>query len=78
MKRIAWWCIKIVCGIAVTFGTLGVVFAAALLFNLLTGRIEAGFHYPPVEVAAGFLVAGLFILVIGLKAPTWLDIDRLL
>ena len=77
-KRVVWWSVKIICGGAVILGTFYSVFSAIELFFLLTGRIVPDFEQPPVSVVSGMLAVSLVLMIVGYKAPKWLDIDRLL
>ena len=77
-NRAVWWSGKIICGSAVILGTFYSVFSAVELYFLLTGRIVPDFEQPSISVVSGMLVFSLILLIVGYKAPKWLDIDRLL
>jgi len=77
MRRVAWWSIKVVCGIAAIYGTFIVAFSSADLFFLLTGRVQPDFRQPGVAFVSSLLAIGLVLMIGGYKAPTWFDIDRL-
>ena len=78
MKRVAWWSIKIVCGVVTLYGTLIFAFSSADLFFLLTGMVYPDYRQPGVAIVSTWLVIGLVLMIGGYKAPTWLNIDRLL
>jgi len=78
MRKVAWWSIKIVCGVATLYGTLIFAFYSADLFFLLTGMVYPDYRQPGVAIVSTWLVIGLVLMIGGYKAPTWFNIDRLL
>lgn len=78
MKRLIWWCVTLVFGIAALIGALLVAYSSVLLFFLLAGRAYPDFESPGVRGASIMLVAGAVHLVFGIMVPKWLDLDQLL
>ncbi len=78
MSRVAWWIIRIICGIAAIFGAVIVGWNSVELFFLVTGKVTVYFVQPSIAALAKALVVGMVLLIGGYKAPKWLDIDRLL
>ena len=78
MKKVAWWIIKIVCGVAAVLGTLLVAMGSMELYFLLLGRVVPSFEQPGVPFVTTYWVTGLVLMIGGYKLPGWLKIDRLL
>ena len=78
MKKILWWILTIVCGFAAAFGVLLTAMGSVELFYLLSGRVISNMEQPGIPAVASYLSAGVVLMIAGLKAPRWLDIDRLL
>ena len=79
MRRIAWWSIKIICGVAAIYGTFLVAFSSADLFFLLAGMVHPDYYrQPSITFVSAWLAIGLVLMIGGYKAPTWFNIDRLL
>ncbi len=65
MRRVAWWSIKIVCGVAAIYGTFIVAFSSADLFFLLTGRVQPDSEQPSVAYVSTLLAIGLVFMIGG-------------
>lgn len=78
MRIVAWWAIRISCGVVTGVAVLMVVYSLAILISLLAGWVQPDFDTPPLPVALCVFVVSLVAMVVGFKAPTWLKIDRLL
>ena len=78
IRATIWWIIKIVCGLFTGVGLILAVSGLAFLVALLAGWVQPGLDVPPMSGAATMLIVGSIQTFVGLKAPVWLDIDRLL
>ena len=77
-NRFLRWTLKLISGIAVIFGMIMVGWNSVALYYLVTGRVQADFHQPPITVVAIFFVVGMILLIGGYMGTKRLETDRLL
>ena len=78
LRPTIWWIIKIVCGLITGVGLILAIGGFAFLVALLAGWVQPGLDVPPISGAATMLIVGSIQTYVGLKAPDWLSVDRLL
>ena len=77
MRNIIKLVIKIIGGIVALTGAIMVGWASVMLYYLISGRIEAGWHYPPIAAVVILFIIGMILLVAGFMANKVLPKSRI-